>query len=164
MKNLSIIVAFANDQAIGLNGTMPWHLSEDLKHFKEVTFGQPVIMGRRTWESLPRQPLPGRLNIVVSTTMHSVGGCHIVPSPSDAISICPEESHPFIIGGGLLYRHFLPLVNKLYITRIYKDVEADTWFPEVDFKQWNLTSHRKFLNPAGLDYAFQIFERKIDEL
>lgn len=164
MKNLSIIVAFANDQAIGFNGTMPWHLSEDLKHFKEVTFGQPVIMGRRTWESLPRRPLPGRLNIVVSATMHDVKGCLVVTSPAEAISLCPEESQPFVIGGGTLYRHFLPLVNKLYITRIYEDVEADTWFPEVDFAQWNLTSHRKFLNPEGLDYAFQVFERKTNEL
>lgn len=161
MKNLSIIVAFADDQAIGYEGGMPWQLPEDLKHFRQVTLGHPVIMGRRTWESLPKKPLQGRLNIVVSGSLKASDDVLVAASPSDAMALCPDGSEPFIIGGAALYRHFLPLVNKLFITRIYQKVLADTWFPSVNFDQWDMVSQKKHLNSEGLSFAFQIFERKI---
>lgn len=161
MKNLSIIVAFADDQAIGFAGGMPWQLPEDLRHFRQVTMGQPVIMGRRTWESLPKKPLQGRLNIVVSGSVKAIDDVLVAASPMEAMAMCPEGSEPFVIGGATLYRHFLPLVNRLFVTRIYQRVLADTWFPEVDFDQWELVSQKKHLNSAGLSFAFQIFERKI---
>ncbi len=160
MKPISIIVAFADDQAIGLNGGMPWHLPADLKHFKQITLGQPVIMGRRTWDSLPRKPLPGRLNIVVSKSITAADGAVVVSTPAEAVAQCPENSEPFIIGGATLYRHFLPLANQLFITRIYTSVEADTWFPLINEAEWDLVSHKKHINTEGPDYAFQLLKRK----
>lgn len=160
MKKLSIIVAFADQQAIGYEGGMPWQLPEDLKHFRQVTLGQPVIMGRRTWESLPKKPLPGRLNIVVSGSMKATDDVLVATSPNEALALCPDGTEPFVIGGATLYRHFLPLVNRLFITRIYQEVMADTWFPLVDFEQWDLISQKKHLNSEGLSFAFQVFERK----
>lgn len=161
MKPLSIIVAFADDQAIGLSGSMPWHLPEDLKHFKEVTMGQPVIMGRRTWESLPKRPLPGRVNIVVTSSLKPADGMLVAASPEEAVNLCPEGSEPFIIGGATLYKYFLPLVKKLYITRIYRKVEADTWFPPINPDDWLLVGQQDHVSSGGLDYAFQLFERKL---
>lgn len=160
MKPISIIVAFADDQAIGLNGGMPWHLPADLKHFKQITLGQPVIMGRRTWDSLPRKPLPGRLNIVVSKSITAADGAVVVSTPAEAVAQCPENSEPFIIGGATLYRHFLPLASQLFITRIYTSVEADTWFPLINEAEWDLVSHKKHINTEGPDYAFQHLKRK----
>lgn len=160
MIPISIIVAFADDQAIGFQGGMPWHLPDDLRRFKQITMGQPVIMGRRTWESLPKRPLPGRLNIVVSSKLNATEGMLVASTPAGAIELCPEASTPFVIGGATLFHHFLPLADTLYVTRIYTTVEADTWFPPIPSDEWEMISHQKHLNPAGVDFAFQLFKRK----
>ena len=122
MKAISIIVAVASNGAIGLNNDLLWHIPEDFKWFKKHTFGNPVIMGRNTWESLPVRPLPGRLNIVISDNPNdSYEGCEIVGSIEESIEKMSDEKENFIIGGGSVYRQFLPLANKFYLTRVHRE-------------------------------------------
>ncbi len=160
----AIIVAMASDRAIGRCGEMPWHLPPDLRHFKKLTLGHPVIMGRRTWLSLPAGPLPGRRNIVVSQTPgFSPAGAEIVSSPEEALEICQDGPFPFIIGGGELYRTMLPLVSRLYITQIKETYpDADTFFPDFDRNEW--IPDPDFIEEDGshngLEYIFTALKRR----
>lgn len=135
----AIIVAVADDGAIGEDGRMPWHFSDDLKYFKAVTMGHPVIMGRNTWFSLPRRPLPGRRNIVVSRDPQFIPeGADKASSPEEALQMCASGEMPFIIGGGRLYEAMLPLVNKIYLTRVHATFpDADTRFPQIESEEWD---------------------------
>lgn len=128
---IAIIVAMDINHAIGIKGDMPWRLSADLKRFKQITMGHPVVMGRKTFESLPGGPLPGRRNIVVSRNKsYNPDGAIVVDSPDKAISLCSNDPKIFIIGGGVLYNYFINKADILYLTIIDHDFEADTWFPE----------------------------------
>lgn len=135
---LSIIVAAANDNAIGDNGDLIWHISADLKRFKSLTMGHPVIMGRKTWESLPKGALPGRRNIVISrNATFNAPGAEVVGSVEAALMLCREEEEAFIIGGAQIYRQALPLAERLYLTRVdaaYPD--ADARFPQINSEEW----------------------------
>lgn len=135
----AIIVAVADDGAIGKDGIMPWHISDDLKYFKALTMGHPVIMGRNTWLSLPRCPLPGRRNIVVSRDPQFIPeGADRASSPEEALQMCASGEMPFIIGGGRLYEAMLPLVSRIYLTRVHADYpDADTRFPRIDYNDWD---------------------------
>lgn len=136
---ISLIAAMANQRVIGHQNRMPWHLPADLGHFKAVTLGKPVIMGRRTFESIGR-PLPGRRNIVISRNAEwSHDGVELVHSLSAALELVSSENEVMIIGGGQLYKEALPMADRLYLTHIELSVEdADTWFPDYSAYQWNI--------------------------
>ncbi len=160
---ISIIVATAHDGAIGVKGDLPFHLSPDLRHFKQVTLGKPVIMGRKTFESLPGGPLPGRHNIIVTrNAAYSHPGADTAGSLDEALSMVSDQPEAMIIGGGEIYRQALPLTDRVYITEIDASVnDADTFFPAlppefkaVDTGEW-VTDER-----TGLRYRFMTYERR----
>jgi dihydrofolate reductase len=139
-RNVSIIVAIAENYAIGLNNKLLWHLSDDLKRFKKLTTGHTMIMGRNTFLSLPNGALPNRRHIVI-TDIEGEGfeGCEMATSIDEALSLAGENDECFVIGGGMVYKQMLPIAGKLYLTRVHKSFEADTFFPEIDFSEWDLT-------------------------
>jgi dihydrofolate reductase len=162
MKKISIIVAIAENFAIGKDNQLLWHIPADLKRFKRITSGHQVIMGKLTYLSLPIRPLPNRHNIVISDRQDDVfEGCTTVHSIEEAVNLCNEQDESFIIGGGSVYRQFLPLCNKLYITQVHKNFEADTFFPPLDFKAWHMVE-REDHDPDGTNdfsYSFVTFEK-----
>ena len=134
MTKISLIAAMAEDRVIGKDNDMPWHLPADLQHFKRVTLGKPVIMGRKTFESIGR-PLPGRKNIVITRSQNwTSNGVEVVNSPDNALKLVKDAEEVMIIGGGNIYRQFLSLADTLYLTFIDLKVEGDTQFP--DWKQF----------------------------
>ncbi|MBC8487838.1 MAG: dihydrofolate reductase [Bacteroidetes bacterium] len=163
MTNISIIVAVAKNNAIGKDNKLLWHLSEDLKRFKKLTSGHYVVMGKNTYFSLPKRPLPNRTNVVITDIPgEQIDNCIMAYSIEDAISKMDAEKENFIIGGASVYRQLLPHVNKLYITWVHKSFEADTFFPDVDEKEWKVISRENFLEPDEknpLPYSYMIYER-----
>lgn len=160
MKKISIIVAIAKNFAIGRNNQLLWHIPADLKRFKRITSGHQVIMGKLTYLSLPVQPLPNRRNIVITDQPGELfEGCTTVYSIDEAMNLCNDQEESFIIGGGSVYRQFLPFCNKLYITLVNKDFEADTFFPLIDLKEWNLVEKEDYDPDPSSDfsYSFLIF-------
>ncbi|MBU1370515.1 MAG: dihydrofolate reductase [Bacteroidetes bacterium] len=160
---ISIIVAMASNRAIGKDNSMPWRLPADLKHFKKITTGHAVIMGRKTFESLPAGPLPNRRNIVLSENLKVVpDGCELAENIEEALALTQNEEEVFVIGGGTIYEQFLPLTNKLYLTIIEKEFEADTFFPLIDFRQWEITEKEVLDNDLQVNfvYRFETYERK----
>lgn len=159
---ISIIVAVAEKNAIGRNNDLLWHLSDDLVRFKRITSGHPVIMGRRTWESLPKRPLPNRRNIVISDIPGDrIEGAEVAFSIEDAVALCDPDVENFVIGGASVYRQFLPLCNRLYLTRVYEDYEADVFFPEISEAEWKLVSSEEGPPDARNDfrYTYLIYDR-----
>jgi dihydrofolate reductase len=139
-NNISIIVAIAQNFAIGKNNDLLFHLPNDLKRFKEITTGKTLVMGRNTLLSLPKWPLPNRRHIVITDRPDEhFEGCEMVFSIDEAIEKVKNEAEAFIIGGGMVYRQFYPLAGKLYLTVVHKDFEADTFFTEIDFNLWRET-------------------------
>ncbi|MBW6459037.1 MAG: dihydrofolate reductase [Bacteroidales bacterium] len=162
MKKISIIVAITPNYAIGINNQLLWHISDDLKRFKKITSGKQVIMGKLTYESLPLRPLPNRRNIVITDDVNEkFEGCITVNSIPEALSYCNEDDESFIIGGGSVYRQFMPYATKLYLTMVHKDFEADTFFPEIDFSQWKLIEREDHENDQTVDfsYSFLVYEK-----
>lgn len=161
---ISIIVALARNRAIGLNGNLIWHLSADLKYFKRVTTGHTVIMGYKTFLSLPNQrALPNRRNIIISSHLEQAPeGFELVHSIQEAVNMVHDEEETFVIGGGSIYEQFLPHADKLYLTRIDKEFEADTYFPYIDFDEWNLIDVNVVDEDPQVDftYRFEVWERK----
>ncbi len=153
---ISLIVAMANQRVIGRKNQMPWHLPADLRHFKTVTMGKPVIMGRKTFDSIGR-PLPGRLNIVISrNTEWSHEGVECVASLPDALSLVAAQEEVMIIGGGQLYKESLPMANKLYLTHIELDVDdADTWFPDYTQFEWQSVESEQYLPDDKNPYHYR---------
>ncbi|MCQ2322432.1 MAG: dihydrofolate reductase [Bacteroidales bacterium] len=161
---LSIIAAVAKNRAIGKGGDLIWHLSNDLKHFKEVTTGGCVLMGYNTYASLPgKKALPKRRNIIISDRLKSAPeGFEVVSSIQKSLELLKNEQEVFIMGGGMIYEQFLPLADKLYLTRIDKAFEADTFFPIVNFDEWELTELQVIDNDPQIDceYRFETWERR----
>lgn len=138
-KPISIIVAIASNFAIGKDNDLLWHISDDLKRFKRITSEHTVVMGKNTFFSLPIRPLPKRRNIVLTDQLdEKIEGCEMAYSIEEAIQLMDSDSENFIMGGGSIYHQFLPLAQKLYLTRVHQDFDADTFFPEVDFEKYNL--------------------------
>lgn len=133
--SLALIVAMAKNRGIGLKGALPWHVPEDLKRFKALTMGHAIIMGRATHESIGR-PLPGRKNIVVTRGPRSFPGCERAGSLDEALALCAGDPMPFVIGGAQLYAEALPRVTHLFLTELDREVEADTFFPELQPGAW----------------------------
>lgn len=151
---IAMIAAMANNRVIGKDNKMPWYLPEDLKHFKAMTLGKPVVMGRKTFESIGR-PLPGRHNIVISRQADLViEGVTCVTSFDAAKQAAGECEELVIMGGGQLYRELLPQADILYLTQINLDVEGDTYFPEWDARDWQETESLSCINSDGLEYRF----------
>jgi dihydrofolate reductase len=136
-SNISIIVAIAENNAIGKDNRLLWHISEDLKRFKKLTTGHTLIMGRNTFLSLPNGPLANRRHIVITDQEdEKFDGCEMVHSIAEAVQLAGEKEECFVIGGGMVYAQFLPIAGKLYLTQVHQAFEADTFFPEIDLNQW----------------------------
>lgn len=134
---ISYVVAVSRNGIIGRAGGLPWHISSDLKRFKEITMGKPVVMGRKTWESLPRKPLPGRRNIVITRQAgFAPQGAEVAATPEAALRLAGDAPEVAVIGGGEIYRLFWPLVDRLYLTEVDLAVDGDTRFPEVNPAEW----------------------------
>lgn len=157
-----IIAAVANNGVIGKDGALPWRLPEDLRHFKALTSGHAVIMGRKTWESLPARcrPLPGRHNIVVTRNPAYVApGATVVTALADALRLNIDAT-AFVIGGAELYAHALPLADRLELTEIDADIDGDASFPAFDRRAWRETSRTPATSADGLRYAFVRYVRR----
>jgi dihydrofolate reductase len=162
VKPLTLIAALAKNGVIGIANKLPWHLPEDLQHFKALTTGQAVIMGRKTWESLPPKfrPLPGRHNIVVTRDGGYVAdGATVVHSLEEAAAAA-GESTAFVIGGAELYRQALPLCGRLELTEIDADFAGDAHFPDFDRAAWREVARTTGRAAAGFDYAFVSYQRR----
>jgi len=158
---LSLVVAMDKNRIIGIDGGLPWHLSSDLKYFRDITMGKPIIMGRKTHESIGR-PLPGRRNIVVTRNENfTAEGCDVVTSLEAAMDLIADEPEAMMIGGASLYIDTLPIADQLYMTEVYAEVEGDTWFPEIDPEQWQELSRTTFSadEKNDHDYSFVVYER-----
>ena len=135
--NISIIVAIGENYAIGKDNKLLWHISEDLKRFRKLTTGHTLIMGRNTFLSLPNGALPNRRHIVITDIAdESFEGCEMAGSIAEALELAGTQEECFVIGGGMVYKQFLPLAGKLYLTQVHASFEADTFFPEIDFSKW----------------------------
>jgi len=157
-----MIAAVAENNALGKNNDLLWHLPLDFKRFKEITSGHHIIMGRKTFESFPK-PLPNRTHIVISRQEnYNPEGCIVVENLEKAIAVCPKNESSFIIGGGEIYAQSIDIANQLDITRVHHSFDADVFFPEIDPGIWELTS--EIFNPKDekhlFDYTFQTFVRK----
>ena len=164
MSEISIVAAVADNYAIGKGNKLPWHLPADLKHFRELTTGHAVVMGKRTFESLPNGPLPNRRNVVLTSVM-SEGvneGYFEADSLEDAFYLCEKEEKVFIVGGAAVYRQSLEIADSLYITWVHHEFSADIYFPEVDFSKWDEVSRQDM--PADeknpYPYSFVHYKRK----
>ena len=160
---ISVIAAIDQNNAIGFNNRLLCHLPNDLKYFKRITAGHPVVMGWRTYESLPVKPLPNRKNIVICDLLNvSTPGCTLVSSIEEACAQCNSAEECFVIGGAQVYRQMLPLAQKLYITRIHHIFEADTWFPEIKTGEWQRQSAERNEPDEKHPYAysFEVYTRK----
>ena len=159
---LSIIVAIDNNNGIGKDNSMPWHLSDDLKRFKAITMGHTVIMGRNTWLSLPFKPLKGRRNIVISTNMPETEGCEIARSINEAIALIKNEEQAFIMGGARIYEQTINHADELIVTHIHKTFDGiDTHFPTIDPNQWEIKEQSEILfdENSQLEYQYITYQR-----
>jgi|SRR5690606_8167400 len=155
-----IVVAYARNRVIGRNNDLPWRLPGDLAHFKRVTMGSPIIMGRKTWQSLGR-PLPGRLNVVISrNASFQAEGALVCPSLDDALRACGDAERVCIIGGEQIFRAALPQVDEIIATEIDADIAGDTWFPELAADEWEEADRQPQPEENGLHYAFVTLRRK----
>lgn len=157
---INLIVATGSDGSIGKNGDLIWHIKDDLRRFKTLTMGHPVIMGRKTWESLPKRPLPGRRNIVLTRSQdYQAGeGAETFSSIDRALEECKNEN-PFIIGGEQIYETMLPRADRIYLTEIKGECpEADAWF-HINRDEWEAIETGEWqLTPDGTEYRFMVYE------
>lgn len=159
---ISIIVATSMNNVIGIRGDLPWKLSDDLKRFKQLTMGKPIVMGRLTWESIGR-PLPGRQNIVLTRQAgFAADGCDVVASPAEALAAAAEAEEIMIIGGGQIYELFLPKASRLYVTRVQASIDGDAFFPGIDEATWRLVDRVPHAADHANEYAFEFrtYERR----
>ena len=157
---LTLIAAVAKNGVIGNDNALPWRLPADLKRFKELTLGHPIIMGRKTWASLGR-PLPGRSNIVISRDLGlKAPGAIVVASLAAALAACADASEAFVIGGAEIYALALPAAQCLQLTEIDREFSGDTHFPTIDPNAWRETARERHHADAGFDYAFVTYQRQ----
>lgn len=160
MSKIAIIAAMADDGAIGFKNTMPWHLPADLKKFKEMTTGCAVIMGKRTFESLPNGPLPNRKNVVLTSIMTEgvVEGYFEADSLEDAIELCSGQETVYIIGGAAVYKQSLGIADEMYLTYIHSHFQADAYFPEFDKKKWKEVERSDFEPDDKNPYSYSFLK------
>ena len=159
---LSIIVAMDRNRVIGRGGALPWHISSDLKNFKKITMGKPILMGRKTHDSIGK-PLPGRENIILTNNKKYLAeGCTVKNTLDEVYSYCEEQLEVVVMGGAILYSQTLDKAEKLYITEVNASVNGDTFFPEYKSSQWREISRESFNADENneFDYSFTVLERK----
>lgn len=161
---ISIIVAMAKNRVIGINNTLPWHLPADLRHFKTLTMGHHILMGRKTYESIGK-PLPGRMSVVITRNIdYNAEGVMVAHTLDAAIVKCSDDSEIFIIGGAEIYAQALNLADKLYITEIQKNVIGDAEFPDFNLSEWQEASriiHHQDI-PEPLEFHFIEYQRRTE--
>jgi dihydrofolate reductase len=158
---LSMVVATSLNNCIGKADTLPWRISEDLKNFKAITENKTIVMGRKTWDSLPKRPLPNRRNVVLSSSLQS-GDCLVVHNMKELLNVINDEEAQkgcCVIGGATLYRACLPYVSRLLITRVHTKIEGDTYLPEIDWLKWKMQSVKK-ISIAPLESWLTEYKRK----
>jgi dihydrofolate reductase len=163
VSKLAIVAALARGGVIGRCGGIPWRISEDSRRFRDLTMGHPVVMGRRTWESLPERfrPLPGRRNIVVTRNRAwRAEGAERAGSLEEALAPLAEEPHVFVVGGGELYAEALPLADRLLLTEIDIEVAGDVFFPALDESEFEETSREQRVSENGTPFSFVTYERR----
>lgn len=157
---LTLVVAYSDNRVIGRDNALPWKLPGDLAHFKRTTLGSPIIMGRKTWESLGR-PLPGRTNVVVSrNTEYAATGAVVVPTLQAAVQACGDVADAYVIGGAQIYEQALPLAQRLIATEVHAVVEGDAFFPALPAGQWQEISRESQPAENGYAYDFVVYERR----
>jgi dihydrofolate reductase len=157
---VTIIAALSRNGVIGRDNRLPWHIAEDLKRFKALTLGHPVIMGRRTHESLGR-PLPGRDNIVITRSKdYAARGCRVVHTLEEALAACARAGEAFVIGGAEIYVLALPLADRLQLTEVDADIEGDAHFPAFERGAWREAARESRAAPDGMRYDFVTYERR----
>jgi dihydrofolate reductase len=162
MKTIAIVVAMARNRTIGVNNALPWRIPEDLRHFKKLTMGHHLIMGRKTFESIGKV-LPGRITVVVSRNRKlKIDGCLVAHSLQEAIAACATDSQIFVVGGADIYAQALNLADTLYITEIQREVNGDAWFTGFDRSQWLEVAREIHVqeSPEPLEYHFVHYQRK----
>lgn len=153
---ISLIVAASTNNVIGVQGELPWRLSSDLKRFKGLTMGKPIVMGRLTFESIGR-PLPGRQNIVITRQAdYRADGCDVVHSIDKAVAAAGDAEEIMIIGGGHIYQQFLPLAERIYLTRVRVKIDGDVFLPDFDSSDWRETSREEYAADEVNDYDFTV--------
>ncbi|MGL4331461.1 MAG: dihydrofolate reductase [Bacteroidales bacterium] len=163
MKNISIIAAIADNGAIGKNNDLIWRLPNDLKRFKSLTNGHTIVMGRRTFESLPKGALPNRKNVVMTSMPEAIGtSAFVCSSWEEMMDLTEKDQDVFIIGGASIYRDALSIANRMYITRVHETFDADVFFPEIDYSEWEEVSRTecKADEKHLYDYTFIDYIRK----
>ena len=158
---IALIAALAQNRVIGVNNTLPWRLPEDLQHFKALTLGHHILMGRKTFESIGRV-LPGRTTVIVSRTGYNApAGCLVTASIPAALDVCAGDAEVFFVGGAQLYAQVLPLAQRLYLTEIKAEFDGDAWFPAFDRAAWDeISRDPRHDTASGLHYDFVIYQRK----
>ena len=159
---ITLIAAVAENNALGKDNQLLWHLPDDFKRFKNITSGHHIIMGRKTFESFPK-PLPNRIHVIITRQKdYQPEACHVVDSLAKAISVCPKDEDLFIIGGGEIYKQSIEMADKLDITRVHHTFDADTFFPEIDLTKWKLTSEEYHPKDEKhrFDFTFETYIKK----
>jgi dihydrofolate reductase len=151
LMTVTIVVAIAENYAIGKNNQLLWHMPADLKHFKQITSGHTVIMGRKTYDSVGK-PLPNRRNIVITRQDITIQGCEVVKSVDEALDLCAGEQEVFIVGGAEIYKLAMSKTNRIYLTIIHHNFDADSFFPEIDYREWKEISRQD--HPADEKHAY----------
>jgi len=158
---LSIIVAMDRNRVIGNNDSLPWHISADLKNFKKITMAKPIVMGRKTHESIGR-PLPGRENIIITRDKsYQAEGCTVLNSIDEIFEHCKDDEEVMITGGSEIYKHTLDQATRLYLTEVHTEVKGDTFFPKFNLNKWNEVSRNTFKadEKNDFDYSFILLEK-----
>ncbi len=166
---IQVIVAMAENRVIGRGGDLPWHLPADLEHFKKLTLGQVVIMGRKTHESIVRRlgrPLPKRRSLVLSrarqaSPLHLTPGVEVASSLEQALELAADEAEVFVIGGAAVFAEALPLAERLYLTRVHAETRGDVFFPEIDAESWRLISEQRHEADErhAYPFSFEVYQR-----
>jgi dihydrofolate reductase len=161
MSRISLVLAVASNGTIGADGGMPWRIPDDMKHFKAVTMGKPIVMGRKTWDSFPKKPLPGRTNIVITRDPGwRAEGAVVAHSLDDAFAKAGEAEEIAVIGGAQIYRLALPRADLVHLTQVHRDFAGDTHMPLFDKARWRETTREDRTTPGGLAYSFVTLERR----
>jgi dihydrofolate reductase len=164
MTRISFVVAVSRNGVIGRDGGLPWHVSTDLRRFKAITMGKPVIMGRKTWESLPKKPLPGRPNIVITRQKnYGAEGAIVVSDIPSALAAAGQVEEVCVIGGGEIFDMFLAQTDRIYLTEVDIEVDGDTFFPPIDPAQWTETARE--IHPRGSNdsagFVLRVLDRNV---
>ncbi|MGA9794650.1 MAG: dihydrofolate reductase [Rhizomicrobium sp.] len=159
MSRVSLVLAMASNGMIGVDGGMPWRIPDDMKHFKSVTMGKPIVMGRKTWDSFPKKPLPGRTNIVVTRDADWRGEGAVAVHTLDA-ALARDAEEIAVIGGAQIYKLALPRADLVHLTQVHRDFAGDTHMPPFDDAVWRETAREDHATPEGLAYSFVTLERR----